>query len=151
MRIFEVKERTPSLMEQLLEIWENSVRATHLFLSDGEIKRIKEYVPQALSEISHLCVMEGENNIPIAFMGVDGRKLEMLFVSSEERGKGVGESLLRYGIETYSINEVTVNEQNPSAKGFYEHMGFQVYRRTDIDEQGNPYPLLYMKQESNRG
>ena len=151
MRILEVEERTPSLVQQLLGIWENSVRATHLFLSDGEIESIKKYVPQALSEISHLCVMEDENNIPIAFMGIDGRKLEMLFVSSEERGKGFGESLIRYGIENYFINEVTVNEQNPSAKGFYEHMGFQVYRRTDIDEQGNPYPLLYMKQESNRG
>ena len=45
----------------------------------------------------------------------------------------------------YSINELTVNEQNISAKGFYEHMGFAAYKRTDLDEQGNPYPLLYMK------
>jgi len=24
-------------------------------------------------------------------------------------------------------------------------MGFHVYKRTDYDEQGNPYPLLYMR------
>ena len=24
-------------------------------------------------------------------------------------------------------------------------MGFEVYKRTELDEQGNPYPLLYMK------
>jgi len=24
-------------------------------------------------------------------------------------------------------------------------MGFHVYKRTEHDEQGNPYPLLYMK------
>ena len=53
-------------------------------------------------------------------------------------------SALQYGIENYSINELAVNEQNPLAKGFYEHMGFRVYGRTDLDEQGNPYPLLYM-------
>jgi putative acetyltransferase len=40
---------------------------------------------------------------------------------------------------------LAVNEQNPQAKGFYEHLGFQVYKRADIDEQGNPYPILYMK------
>ena len=40
---------------------------------------------------------------------------------------------------------VAVNEQNPLAKGFYEHMGFEVYKRTECDEQGNPYPLLYMR------
>ena len=39
----------------------------------------------------------------------------------------------------------SIKEQNPQAKGFYEHMGFQVYKRTDLDEQGNPYPLLYMR------
>ena len=42
---------------------------------------------------------------------------------------------------------MTVNEQNPLAKSFYEHMEFYVYKRTDLDEQGNPYPILYMKRE----
>ncbi|WP_334290824.1 GNAT family N-acetyltransferase [Anaerostipes caccae] len=65
--------------------------------------------------------------------------------SPEERGKGLGKKLIQYGIENYSINELAVNEQNPLARGFYEHMGFQVCKRTDHDEQGNPYPLLYMK------
>lgn len=38
-----------------------------------------------------------------------------------------------------------MNEQNFIAKAFYERMGFKVFKRTDLDEQGNPYPLLYMK------
>lgn len=52
---------------------------------------------------------------------------------------------MEYGIKEYSINELGVNEQNPQAKGFYEHVGFQVYKRTETDEQGMPYPILYMK------
>ncbi len=28
---------------------------------------------------------------------------------------------------------------------FYWHMGFETYKRTDLDEEGNPYPLLYMR------
>jgi hypothetical protein len=24
-------------------------------------------------------------------------------------------------------------------------MGFETYKRTDIDEEGNPYPLIYMR------
>lgn len=85
--------------------------------------------------------------IPAAFMGIDGRKLEMLFVSDKERGRGFGKALLGYGMDAYGVNELAVNEQNPQAKGFYERMGFQVFKRTDCDEQGNPYPLLYMKLE----
>lgn len=145
MNIIEARERTPLLVRQLLEIWEKSVRATHLFLSDSEIEHIKEYVPQALREIPYLLVAENEHEHPVAFMGIDGQKLEMLFISDEERGKGFGKKLIEYGMETYSINELAVNEQNPLAKGFYEHMGFQVHQRTAHDGQGNPYPLLYMK------
>lgn len=26
-------------------------------------------------------------------------------------------------------------------------MGFKTYKRTELDEQGNPYPILYMKLE----
>ncbi len=145
MKIVEIKQITPLLLQQLLEIWESSVKATHLFLSDNEIESIKKYVPQALKEVPYLIIAENENETPIAFMGIDKQKLEMLFVSNEQRGKGIGKRLIEYGIEVYSINELAVNEQNPFAKGFYEHMGFQVYKRSNYDEQGNYYPLLYMK------
>ena len=145
MKIVEVKERTPDLIRHLLEVWDNSVWATHLFLSDSEIQSIKKYVPQALNEVLHLLIAEDESGRPVAFMGVEAGSLEMLFIAPEERGKGLGKRLIQYGIKNYSVEKLTVNEQNPQAKGFYEHMGFQVYKRTDLDEQGNPYPLLYMR------
>lgn len=144
MKIVEVKRRTPELLQHLLELWERSVRATHLFLSDDEIKNIKAYVPQALNSIANLIIAENENGDPVAFMGIEETTLEMLFLTPDERGKGLGKELILYGMKAYAINKVTVNEQNPLAKGFYEHMGFHVYKRTEQDEQGNPYPLLYM-------
>lgn len=78
-------------------------------------------------------------------MGIQDKRLEMLFIKNSEREKGLGKKLLNYGIENYGINELVVNEQNPNAKGFYEHMGFKTYKRTELDEQGNPYPILYMR------
>ena len=145
MKIVEVKDRTTILVKQLLKVWESSVKATHLFLSEGEINSIREYVPQALHSVPVLVIMENENGDPMGFMGIADQMLEMLFISNENRGQGIGKKLLQYGIDTYSVNELAVNEQNPSAKGFYEYMGFKVYKRTELDEQGNPYPLLYMK------
>lgn len=119
------------------------MRATHLFLSDAEVKAIRAYVPQALKSVEHLIVAETEK--PIGFMGIQNRRLEMLFLAPEERGKGLGKQLLQHGIETYGIVELTINEQNPQAVGFYEHMGFETYKRTELDEESNPHPLLYMK------
>ena len=53
MKITEVQERTPELVEKLLAVWQGSVEATHFFLSDAEIAKIKEYVPQALKGGAH--------------------------------------------------------------------------------------------------
>lgn len=147
MKIYEVKDRNKILINKLLEVWENSVKATHLFLSEEEIENIKTFVPQALENVEHLIIAENEDNIPIAFMGIDSEKLEMLFIKDCERGKSLGTKLLSYGIKNYNVNKLTVNEQNQSAKGFYEHLGFKTYKRTELDEQGNPYPILYMKLE----
>ncbi|MCI9631615.1 GNAT family N-acetyltransferase [Thomasclavelia cocleata] len=145
MRIVEMKERDSELIENLLDVWENSVKATHLFLSDDEINNIRQYVPQALKGVPVLVIEENENGNLVGFMGIADKMLEMLFILNECRGQGIGKQLLQYGIENYLINELAVNEQNPLAKGFYEHLGFEVYKRTETDEQGNPYPLLYMK------
>ena len=144
MRIYEVRTRTKELTAQLLAVWEGSVRATHLFLSEEEIAAIRPYVPQALAGIAHLLVAE-ENGTPLGFMGIEDGRLEMLFLAPDARGKGIGKALIQTGIADYGVAEVAVNEQNPQARGFYEKMGFTVYRRTELDEQGNPYPLLYMR------
>ena len=144
MDLYEIRDREPVLIQQLLLVWEESVRATHLFLSDAEIKKIQRYVPQALNEVEHLIVAENAA-LPVAFMGVENERLEMLFLSPAQRGMGLGRQLLEYGIRNYGIREVTVNEQNPQAVGFYLHMGFTTYKRTDCDEAGDPYPLLYMR------
>lgn len=123
MKIYEIQTRAPQLIEELMSVWESSVRATHLFLSDAEVKSIKEYVPRALENVEHLIVAESKKSV--AFMGIQRERLEMLFAAPEERGKGIGKQLLKHGIRNYGITEVTVNEQNPQAVGFYEHMGFK--------------------------
>lgn len=44
---------------------------------------------------------------------------------------------------------MTVNEQNSQARGFYEHMGFKVVEWATVDDQGNPYPILYMEKDND--
>lgn len=114
----------------------------HLFVRVRE--RIKAYIPDAISRVERLLVFNNDENIPVAFIGIDGRRIEMLFVDANHRGQGIGKLLTTYSIEHYDVNEVTVNEQNPQAIGFYEHLGFCTYKRTEFDEEGSPYPLLYM-------
>ena len=97
MKIIELQCRTPQQIAQLVEVWESSVRATHHFLSDAEVEQIKQYVPQALTEVAHLFVaQQGEQ--PVGFMGIEKDSLEMLFLAPQARGKGLGKQLLQEGI-----------------------------------------------------
>lgn len=145
MHLYEANTQTPELTQALLQVWEASVRQTHTFLSEAEILRIREYVPQAISGVAHLVVAEAAPGVPVGFLGVQEGRLEILFLSPDARGKGLGRQLVELGIRDYGVREVTVNEQNPQAVGFYQHLGFTAYKRTDHDEEGGPYPLLYMK------
>lgn len=147
MKEIKPEARTSLLIGQLMEVWEKSVRETHLFLSAEEIEAIKAFVPTALYAIPHLVIEDDENGVPVAFMGIDSPKLEMLFIAPKGRGKGLGRKLLEHGIKSYGVQELAVNEQNPQAQGFYEHMGFKVCKRSELDEQGNPYPILFMRIE----
>lgn len=137
-------DRTNTLIDVLTTLWEASVRATHHFLSEDDIQKLTPFVKMGLSGIETLIVAR-DNQKPIAFMGIEVGKIEMLFVSPDYFGKGLGRELAELGISQYGVRYVDVNEQNPQAIGFYEHIGFEVFQRTEFDEQGNPFPILKMK------
>lgn len=70
MKKIEIKERTPVFLEKLVDIWERSVKETHLFLSNEEIEKIKKYVPTALSMVPLLMIETDPSGNPVAFMGI---------------------------------------------------------------------------------
>ncbi len=136
--------RDDGLIGRLVEVWEASVRATHDFLDEADIRRIRPQAVGALRAVPDLRIVRDAEGVPVAFMGVEGRQLEMLFVDAACRGAGIGTALVREAFAA-GVTEVVVNAQNPAARGFYEHVGFAVRGRSERDEQGGPFPILYMK------
>lgn len=92
-RIHEVKQpdRAPRL-PALLQVWEASVRATHHFLSDAEVKQIREYVPQALTGVANLFVAESKTGVPVAFMGTEDGRWKCCSSPRINGGKGLAGS-----------------------------------------------------------
>jgi putative acetyltransferase len=141
------KERKPELIEALVEVWRRSVEATHTFLSEGDIHGLAPLVKEALEQIPVL-VVAGKAGKPAGFMGIAEGKIEMLFLSPDYAGQGTGRRLVEEALRSYGVRYVDVNEQNSKARGFYEHMGFEVFERLPLDEQGNPFPILKMQLHS---
>lgn len=131
---------------QLLIIWEKSVKATHGFLEPDDILFFKSVIQEhhAFSLVDLTCIVDEKNGI-LGFMGIADGKLEMLFLDPGQRGKGLGKQLLLYAIHEYHITKVDVNEQNETARQFYEHFGFIVKSRSPLDGTGKPYPILHME------
>lgn len=130
----------------LLDIWEQSVRASHLFLSEPDIQALLPIVrDQALPglEVWVLCNTEAE---PVGFMGLDGNMLEALFISPGFFGQGGGKAMLEHARAMKGPLRVDVNEQNPRAVGFYLANGFAITGRSSTDAQGQPFPLLHLRE-----
>ncbi|MEU3273457.1 acetyltransferase [Saccharomonospora sp. NPDC006951] len=128
---------------RLVSIWRSAVDATHDFLADDhkadiERRMAAEYLPRLR------VVVAERDGVPLGFAATASGKLEMLFVDAAHRGGGIGTALLEYVIAAHDVTVVDVNEQNPQATGFYSRHGFEVAERSDVDDQGRPYPLLHL-------
>ncbi len=130
---------------RMVEVWEASVRATHLFLTEADIQFFKPLVHNALVQVQTLvCVRDVEGQV-VGFIGVDGVEVAMLFIHPDWRGQGIGRRLMEYAINTRGATAVDVNEQNEQAVGFYRRMGFEVVGRSPLDNEGRPFPILYLR------
>lgn len=130
--------------EQIISVWEKSVRATHNFLDINDIDYFKEKLKEIdFSTFLVYCLIT-ENKL-IGFIGVSGNSIETLFLDPDFIGKGYGRKMIQFAIKELNAYKVEVNEQNSDAVNFYTKSGFETYERTEKDGFGKDYPILKMK------
>lgn len=140
-----IQKLFPADFVEITDVWEASVRATHDFLREEDIQQMKPLVRDEYLYLVTLFGIRDANGRILGFIGVAAHKIEMLFIHPNARGKGIGKQLLSYAISQLDSDEVDVNEQNGQAVGFYQHAGFRVTSRSELDGQGQPFPLLHLK------
>ena len=131
--------------DEILEVWEASVRHTHHFLTEEHIQFYKPLVRNHYLPAVELYIIRDAGRKIVAFMGLSDELIEMLFVNPGEQGKGYGKRLLEYATRKKQLDKVDVNEQNEKALSFYLHMGFQIIGRDATDGMGKPYPILHLQ------
>ena len=140
-----------AVLAEWMSLWEASVRSTHGFLTQGDIVALRLVVRPALTTVPEWWGMRDRSGRWVAFMGMAGEGLEMLFVYPAAQGMGLGRHLVLKAVGERGVRFVDVNEHNVAAPGFYERMGFTVACRSETDGQGNPFPLLHMQWEEQSG
>lgn len=129
---------------QLISVWEAAVRATHDFLPEADIATLKSLILDQYFDAVSLYVARQADGHIVGFCGALDGNLEMLFVCPTVHHCGIGKQLCQFAISDLHVTRVDVNEQNPAAIGFYRSLGFVPVGRSDLDGQGNPYPLVHM-------
>src|SRR5690242_16457582 len=123
----------PADNAEVISVWEQSVRATHLFLKELDIELYKSILQGFdFSSLAVFCLRDSTNKV-LGFIGVAGDKLEMLFLQPSYFGQGYGKILLKYAIDQLNVTRVDVNEDNRRAYRFYRHFGFSVMKRKPVD------------------
>lgn len=138
---------TENEFSTLVEIWARSVEQTHDFLQREDFISIKKELATYFPYLD-VKVWTDQKKI-IGFSGVAGNKLEMLFLDPIYIGQGYGKQIVSTLLKESGIQLVDVNEQNLSAKYFYQALGFESYKRSEVDDAGRPYPILHLKIRSD--
>lgn len=141
----EITDIHPDEFDRLLDLWEASVRATHDFLDDSDIDALKSMFRQEALPYLYLRGVRNAHGDIQGFIGIDGHKVESLFVDPAAFGRGIGRMLMDFAETVCGTKRVDVNEQNPRAIGFYRHLGYRVIDRSPVDAQGNPFPILHLQ------
>lgn len=140
-----IRKSTSSDAPVLSDIWRDSALATHDFLSQNDFKEIEVMVREQYLPNAEVWVAEDAGK-PVGFMGMTDSHIDSLFIAPNLRGKGVGKHMLAHAKSLFGDKlTVDVNEQNSQGVGFYLHMGFQQTGRSELDDQGKPYPILHLK------
>ena len=128
----------------VLKIWEKAVKETHDFFKEEDIEFYKYRMPYYLNHLSLFTYKDAKGKIK-GFLGVSKDKVEMLFVESSSIGTGIGKKFMDFVNNNLKINKVDVNEQNKKAIAFFNHLGYKVTGRSEVDKEGKNYPILYLE------
>ena len=132
--------------EQLLVLWERSVRATHHFLSDSDVVALRPLVAGELASDAVDWWALVSDTALIGFLGYATNAIEALFIDPDYHGRGGGKLLVAHAqYLAMGALAVDVNEQNEAALRFYESLGFSVVARSPTDAGGRPFPMLHME------
>lgn len=138
-----LRPKTAEDVPALFEIWKAAVRATHAFLSEPDFAEYCVQLEQLYLPLAELEVVEEDGAI-VGFLGMSQSKVDSLFLDPARHGRGIGRGVMEIVFTRHLQVTLDVNEQNYSARAFYQRLGFRQIGRADVDDAGKPYPILHL-------
>jgi putative acetyltransferase len=130
--------------QKLLHIWEECVATVSDIFTVHQLDQIRTLYFQH-HYFEHLQLYHIEIDSVIAgSVGLANDKIELLFVTPQFRHQGVASKLLQHALDM-GAHYTDVYENNQYGLEFYLKRGFEKIARSEVDSEGNPYPILHLK------
>ena len=86
-------------------------------ITESNVHNLIPDVCLALKSVEELVVLDYKN-APAGYIGIEDKKIEILFILADYFGYGFGKRLIDIAIRDYGCIYVDVNEQNPRPETF---------------------------------
>lgn len=144
---YKIEHITPSLYQELIDVWKASVQKSHHFFKPKELSFYEPYILKYIFSETVIYAIRCNKKIG-GFICLSQNKVEMLYVHPSHQHKNIGKTLLLFAVNDLKIYKVDVHEENAEAVGFYMHLGYKIISKDKYDGNGKPHPLLHLEYQN---
>lgn len=126
-------------LDALTDLWEASACASHTFMESDDFRQMRPYMRDALLPSMDVWIAE-QADVPVGFVGVRDRHVELLYIEQDHQHRGIGSLLL----EHVHATSVEVYQDNVVGVSFYQRCGFAQTALHTSDAIGRPYPMVVL-------
>jgi putative acetyltransferase len=127
-----LRAATPADVPALALVAQRSYKAAFAAILEGPVLATRDaaFFEQRFVESLQSITVAAEDEVPIGFLLMTDRHIDMLFIDPAFAGKGVGSRLLGHA-EQKGARSLECFRDNYGARGFYERHGWRIERSYD--------------------
>lgn len=130
--------------DEIYDIWYQSVKETHDFLSNKDFNHIDSIIKDIFPQVKeYICYYK--NDKLLGFIGLNNPDIEMFFLNPDFLGQRIGKEMISFLQNKYEYLKIDVNKQNKNAYKAYIKYGFYIVSESEKDALNLPYPIIHME------
>lgn len=139
-----IREMKKEDLEGVMELWLDTNKKAHFFISEKYWEDNFEYVKSLLPN-TEIYIAESRSKI-IGFIGIDNEYIAGIFVLEQIQAKGVGTKLLLQAKKKYNRLILQVYTKNKKAIEFYKKEHFTIDKISlNKDTKEEEYTMIWKK------
>ncbi|MGR3636537.1 MAG: GNAT family N-acetyltransferase [Shimia sp.] len=124
--------------DAIVTVFTDASLQAHAFLGETRIHDFARQVRDLYIPMADTRVFEQDGHVVGFISVIEGKEVGGFFVTPTHAGNGIGQALMHDAVARFGTLELSVFEENPIGRKFYEAFGFEEIGRQTTPEIGAP-------------